>query len=441
MRKFVNFIALAIFLSACASNTPQSNSVSEADQVATIVAATLTAYPPTEIPATPTPPMDGFSINGQLQGTLAFIRNNNMWININGVENQLTSDADPSNTGLPKLWYSNPQISPDGTKIAFLKMTGTDARMLMVSDIDGKNIRQLVNDVEWTLPTTEWSNDSQKIYYPVSNGFDTATGFETIAVKSINPITGEVQDYGQFGVRAGCGGGSSDPADSVASSENMRPFGGIVFELSPQNNYIVHTVSCSGSGLGVLDLSTKQDRALDDHARAAVISPDGSRIAAISDNNIVVINSNNGNIESTFPISESPQAVLWNADGKGVLYSTSRLAKTLTLDDKVALDLFGSSPASYNLNISTLWMVSLESGQSTKIIESEAHDLKPIFTNGQRVLVVMVENAKKLFDYVAQGNRESLAEYYPTTNILEADLTNSSSNPITSNTKQASFHK
>src|SRR5436190_16328103 len=147
MKKYLTFTAIILCLSACASNTPQPSPISDADKVATIVAATLSAIntqtPPTEIPATATSPMDGFSINGRLQGTLAFIRNNNLWISTNGVETQLTSDADPSTTGLPKLWYGNPQISPDGTKIAFLKMAGTDARTLMVSDIEGKNIRQL----------------------------------------------------------------------------------------------------------------------------------------------------------------------------------------------------------------------------------------------------------------------------------------------------------
>jgi len=86
-------------------------------------------------------------------------------------------------------------------------------------------------------------------------------------------------------------------------------------------------------------------------------------------------------------------------------------------------------------------MVSLDNEQSTKVIEIEAHNLKPIFTDGQKVLVVMVENANKLFDYVNQGNRENLTEYYPTANILEMDVVNLISNPITSNTKQASFHK
>ena len=442
MKKFSILMGIMIFLTACMSNTPQPNPISDTDQVSTIVAGTLAAYPPTEIPATPTlPDVDSLSINGQLQGKLAFIRNNNLWISINGVETQLTNDADPSFTGSPNLWYSNPQISPDGTKIAFLKMADTDARTLMVSDIDGKNIRQLDNAVAWVIPVMEWTNDSQKIYYPISNGFDVTTGLETMTVKSIDPTTGEFQDYGQYGVRAGCGGGSSDPADAISSLENLEPFGGVVFELSPQNNYIVHTVSCTGSGLGVLDLSTRQDRALAEQARGAVISPDGSKIAAAFNNSVVILNINNGGIEYTLPTSETPQALLWDADGKEILYSTSILANTLTLDDKVTLDLFGGSSISYNLNISTLWMVSLESGQSTKIIEIEAHNLKPVFTNGQKVLFVIVENANKLFDYVTQGNRENLAEYYPTANILEVDLVNLISNPITSNTKQASFHK
>jgi Tol biopolymer transport system component len=437
MRKFSIFIMMVVFISACASNTPQPTPISHNDQVATIVAATLAAHISTETAATPTPPVDGFSINGQLQGTLAFIRNNNLWINFNGVESQLTNDA----IGLPELWYSNPQISPDGTKIAYLKNSSYDARTLMVYDIDSKITNQFANATARTLPEMVWSNDNQKIYYPVSNGFDMTTGLETMAVKSIDLTTGELQGNGQFGVRGGCGGGSSDPADHLSSRENfLSAIGGYVFDLSSQNDYILHATICT-SGLGMLDLSTKQDRTLDDNFRGATISPDGSRIATGSNNGITIFNVITGSVENTFSTSETPRTFLWNVNGKELLYSTSRLGNTLTLDDNVALDLFGSSPTSFNLNVSTLWMLSLESGESRKIIEIEAHDLKPIFTNGQKALVVVIENANKLFDYITQGNRENLNEYYPTSNIIEVDLANLSSSPITNNTQQASFFK
>jgi Tol biopolymer transport system component len=431
MKKNSFLIVIIFFLSACASNTPQPNSISDTDQVATIVAGTLSAS------QTQTPPnVDNLSINGQLQGELAFIRNNNLWININGVENQITNDADPSHTGLPKLWYSNPQISPDGNSIAFLKNTGTDARTLMVTTIDGKNPRQLASDVAWTLPTIEWSNDNQKIYYASAIDY-----VENMIVKSIDLSTGELQEQGQFTVHSGCGGGSPDPADAISSLESLSPFGRHVFSLAPQNNYIMHSTACSGGGLGMLDLSTKQDQILDERAYGAVISPDGSRIAAASENNIVIFNVSTKSIENTFPTSEAPQSLLWASDGKELLYSTSKLANTLTLDDTIALDSLGSSPASFSVNTSTLWVISLENGKSSKIFEIEAHNLKPIFDKGQKALVVMVENANKLFDYVSQGHKDSLTEYYPTSNVLEVDLANPGSNSITNNTQQASFFK
>ncbi len=432
MSKFLSLIVITLFISACASNTPQPPPLSDADQIATIVAGTLSAMPPTEIPATPTPPMEGFSINGQLQGTLAFIRNNNLWISVDGVETQLTNDA----TGVPGLWYGRPQISPDGTKIAYLKYSGYDAITLMVYDIGSRNINQFAN-----ITQGPWSNDSQKIYYPTSNGFDMTTGIETIVVKSINIATGEIQEHGQYGVQTGCGGGSSDPADGISTDENLRTSvgGGSIFNLSPQNNYIIHSITCQQVGLGILDLSTKQDRIVDENVTKAVISPDGSQIAAVSDNNIVIFNVVAGIVETTFPTSEAPRSLLWDVDGKEILYSTSRLLNEVALADNVALTDWASR--SFKLNISTLWIVSTESGESRKIIELEAHDLKPIFTNGQRSLVVVIENSSKLFDYISQGNQENVNDYFPTVNIIEVDLTNSSSNLITNNTQQASFFK
>ncbi len=58
MKKISVLMGIVFFLTACMSNTPQPNSISDADKIATIVAGTLSAVtlqaPPTEIPATPT---------------------------------------------------------------------------------------------------------------------------------------------------------------------------------------------------------------------------------------------------------------------------------------------------------------------------------------------------------------------------------------------------
>jgi len=402
----------------------------------------LTA-PTTTISETP-----NISTNGQLLGKLAFIRDDNLWFSNNGVEKQLTTDAIsteiPYWTGLPKLWYSNPQISPDGRKIAYLKNTNADAwidaRILVVSDIDGQNIKQLVNDVEWIMPIVQWSKDSQQIYYPSYGG--SYGEMETIIVRSVNVSTGQKQEYGQFTMRGECGGGSDDPANHISAGENITSIGGEgvqIFNLSPQDNFIVHTVACTGSGLGILDLSTKQDKNLDDKAVGAVISPDGENIAAISGSNVIIFDTT-GRLLRTYPVSDSPQVLLWDSAGKTIYYASSKLVKSLDYDDKLALDILGSSPISYGVNTSTLWKLSLENGKVEKVIDFDAHNIKPIFVANQKLLVIEVENATALFDYInQQKTKNNIVKYYPKVKLSVVDLSDLSSTIVADRIQQSSF--
>ncbi len=53
MKKISILMGIIFFLTACTSNAPQPSSISDTDKIGTIVAGTLTAYQPTEIPSTP----------------------------------------------------------------------------------------------------------------------------------------------------------------------------------------------------------------------------------------------------------------------------------------------------------------------------------------------------------------------------------------------------
>lgn len=454
MRKYIAlFGILLVLLAACSAKestvTPIDASVLQTSAVQTVFAGvnqTATANAPTNTAVPTATATFAMTVNGQLQGILAFIRDDNLWVSINGVEAQLTTDAISSNTGLPKLWYSNPQISPDGTQVAYLKNTSdvstySYTRALIVSAIDGTNARQLTNnDIAWTLPVIQWSNDSQQIYYLVSNGFDTTTGLETMIVKSMNLTTGDLLEHGQFLLRVGCGGGSSDVADEVSGDEGIGRLGsGKTFALAPQKNYVIHPVTCD-DGLGILDLSTHQDTMLDEQSiSVAAISTDGLRIAAISGNNIVVFDATSGNVERTFLVVEPPRALLWDNNGTAIFYSTSKPVSSQDLDEALALEVFNRSSATITLNLSTLWRLSLDNGESIKITQMDAHDIKPIFATNQTILVAVVENANALFDYIIQGNRENITDHYPSVNLVEIDLVTMTSNVIKQKTIQADY--
>lgn len=376
--------------------------------------------------------------DGKLLGKLAFIRNYNLWTLNNGIEKQFTKDAGSLEApywGLPSLWYSNPEISPDGTKVAYIQNSGTDARTLVVSDFDGENKRILATDVEWTMPLIQWSGNSEVVYYPSTSTMD------IITVKSVNIANGQQQIYGEFPMMSGCGGGSFDPSDHVSGDENIISVGGGVqiFKLSSQNNFIVHTIVCTGQGLGVLNLTTKQEKTLDDKAMRAAISPDGRYIAAVSEKNIKIFDSTGG-VLKTYPSSDSPQVLVWSNDGKTIYFSSSKLTKELNLNGELALNIFGSSPVLFRVNTTTLWKLSIDSGKIEKILDLDAHNARPVFSSNRDLLIVSVENSTDLFDYVnKQKTKDGMAKYYPMVNLIDIKLSTLTPTTLKTDIKQASY--
>jgi len=412
-----------------------------------------TQITPATIPTTQIATESSFLVNGQITGKLAFIRDDNLWSSNNGIENQITTDAIsteiPGRTGLPELYYSNPQISPDGKKIAYFKNKKVNVGMviesigpIVISNIDGENKKEIVNDSEEARKLLQWSDDSQQIYYLSLVGRDSLMN-DILKVKSVNVATGQKQEYGQFILTTGCGGARPDPADHLSSSENIEPFGGglAIFGLSPKNDYLLHSISCGGTGLGILDLSIKKDRKLDDKAMNAVISSDNNRIATVSDKNIVIFEANTNMIKKTYPTQENPLVLLWGSDGKTIYYSTSKVVEELNFEDGLYLDNSGD-PYSYPFNVrqAAIWKLSLDDGKSEKIIDFDAHNVKPIFSTDKKLFVVIVENSNSLYNYITQyKTKKDIVKYYPKVAIADVNLNNLSYSIIASNVQQSSY--
>lgn len=421
MKKFIYLSIVAVLISACAGSIPPN--VSDADQIATVVAGTLTAMgtanPPEE---TSVAPVDSFLLNGQLQGTLAFVRDYNVWVNSNGVERQITSDG----SSAPEFRYYRPYLSPDGTKIMYSKDSSLDT-VIVVKDVNGNTISEIADNVS----AMKWSADSQSIYF-----LSDLHGTPFKAVKSKNLATGEVVFYGQITDVPGCGGGSAHPSWFVAMLERDP-----LFDLSPQNEYVLHATECGYSGLGIFELATQQSRTFSGYV-GAKISPDGSKLAAISGSSIAIFDAASGNIENTFSTTEPPVEFLWDVDGKRILYSTSQVTETVEFEGSIADEVFGySEPVSFEVFVSTLWIMDAANGQSSKLLDFDAYTLEPISVRGGKALVVSVENATRFFDYIAQGNLEGRDAYLPTTNIIEVDLNSGASTQVLNNVQQASYVK
>jgi hypothetical protein len=427
------------------SPAAQENTTQDVNQIVTAMFEAQTQEAQQAIAKETEVPSFSLTVDGQLQGTLAFIRNDNLWVSINGVEHQLTTDAIPTDLpyhqGLPTLSYSNPQISPDGTMIAYLKNindinTSSSVRELMISDIDGKNTKQIANEVAWEFPAVRWSRNGQEIYYLVRNMPNITLRREVMAIKSINPITGQISSLGEFTQETGCGGRYPDPATHLSMGENIGMWDS--FALPAESNYIIYPTIC-GNGVGLLDLSTKQEQIVDEKSTGAVISPDGSKVAASSENKIIIFDAKNKSIEKTLPTIEKPLAIFWDNDGESIFYSTSKPVDTLVLDENTALSVFGSGGITFTVNTSTLWKISLSNGENIQILDVDAYHIKPIFIANQKMLAVVVENSRTLFDYIIQGNREKLAENYPSVNLVEIDLATSTVSTVIQKALQPSY--
>jgi WD40 repeat protein len=192
--------------------------------------------------------------------------------------------SNPTNRG-----FSSPTWSPDGSKLAYLIMDDTYQMHLMVTDASGSApITLETGNLESGFPISFTPDGS--ILYAASGTFNAADNKYTVTFQTIAPEAGaKPQTLGTAVMQVGCGGGSPLPADGRYWEETG--FGGSYLTLAMTDAGLLHSTSCAGVGLSLLDLKTGTDTVIgpdmatqqgptEGYGRA-VLSPDGKQLAAL----------------------------------------------------------------------------------------------------------------------------------------------------------------
>jgi len=387
---------------------------------------------PTDFPSAP------------VQGKFAYIDHDNVWINNNGKVKQITTDAIhtsiPYWTGLPKIFYSSPEISPDGNSVAFLKnMSSTDGYSLYMADTNGSNIQKLTdNDVDWLNKRLQWSKDSKIIYY-ISSKYSTSNGSETVEIHDFSIATKKINKVGTFLVtKTGCGGGSDDISDHLAEEEGYKgkTIGSDFFSLSSDNNYIAHPVNCFSSGVGLLNLTTHSDQLLNSgDGGSATFSPSGKMIALTNNGNVIILETTTGKTTTTLTPSGMPLNLLWAPDEKSIYYVSIKLEG---VPHTVKSDILNNTA----IFTSTISNITLEN-KDKKIADFNAHYIKliNITPDNSSIKFSLIENSINLFNHMQQTHdgTSNIVNFYPRVKVTQINLTNGVSKTLIENAQQASY--
>lgn len=286
--------------------------------------------------------------------------------------------------------YGYYRWSPDGQRVAFLD-SAPPARLL-VADAEGGQPVQLATDLALLYPPA-WSPDGSALAYvrPTQTFRANSQVMEVYAVA----VPGSDENtaprlLATFEQGVGCGGGSSDPADTVYSRETGYTGNALMLVWLPGDTLLL-TPSCTGAGLARLDLSSGELTLIDPALSRVALSPDRSRAAGITvdangNRTLTLVTLGSGESQPV-PVSGTPDQVLWSADGQHLYISTveplERVARS-------------GGEESIGVYAVRLWRIDLSSGEATLLFEQEGRGIGTLTEalDGRGMIFSFVEDSR-----------------------------------------------
>ncbi|HWT03936.1 MAG TPA: hypothetical protein VN256_27050 [Pyrinomonadaceae bacterium] len=218
------------------------------------------------------------------------------------VMNSDGSGVSPVTDRVPEVRNLYPALSPDGSRIAFIRDEGVGNYALCVIGVDGKNLQRITGG-DIPLGEPAWSPDGSRLAYV--RGYDpTSEGFAGLTSCSPDIYVIDVASRKEVNVTQGAGG--TDPSWSPDGTR-------IAFSSNRDGNYEIYTAALNGSQS--FNGSQIQRLTYTEWAEAEPSwSPDGGRIAYVA--HLIQANSECGFMPTGGAINLASSSVyLMNADG------------------------------------------------------------------------------------------------------------------------------
>jgi hypothetical protein len=176
-----------------------------------------------------------------------------------------------------------------------------------------------------------------------------------------------------FQVETGCGGGVQFPTEARYYEEAGFMGNAMLFAVTPYG--LIHSTSCIGIGLALLNLETGEDVVIADGLMRAKLSPDQTRVLGINEGQLMLLDLASLNSVTLTP-SDFPDQVAWGAANQ-IFYSTVTDTGTqLALDENAAallVQVMGYSDIPpVPIWRSTIHRVDTSTGEDVQIYSTEA---------------------------------------------------------------------
>lgn len=280
----------------------------------------------------------------------------------------IASDVNPFVTN--QVW------SPNGNYLAFMEFSENGGD-LMLTDSLGSTPQLIATGLNSGMPLS-FSEDSSQIFYGIVPNPSEATSIgANYTVDVMSRIIGSSSAPVKVGSfqQASCGGGGSSVYDALywieAGPSGQRPL------LAVTEYGILHSTSCFGEGLALLNISTGNTTVLDNSIIRARVSPDGQSVIGIKNGQLFLIDLATGEA-ITVPTDVTPEQVIWGAEGTGNIYysvrNTTDEVITYTSDEQQKiLNAVGLEIAEVAVNQVAVHRLNLETGVEEVVYENTAY--------------------------------------------------------------------